>query len=170
MRKSLKVVLCSILIMLLWGTATSAEVKPSPTTTTTTTIIISSNPPSFFLTQSTVPRTARPKLKCFDRRELIRYVSDGKKIMYKVDYIMHRESRCRQMAFNPTDPNGGSYGLFQINGYWCNPSRYSKIGWLQERGVLDKCTDLYNPLINAKAFMLMYDYAGWQPWGGEPWN
>ena len=82
---------------------------------------------------------------------------------------MWRESRCRQVAHNPTDPNGGSYGLFQINGYWCQPSQFSKKGWLQDQGVLKHCSELYIPSINAKAFMAIYDYAGWQPWGGEPW-
>lgn len=137
MRKLLKVCLCFILLMLLWGTATSAK---------------------------------KPTLLCPERHDLIRFVSTGPKMVYKVDYVMHRESRCRQLAFNPEDPNGGSYGLFQINGYWCKPSRYSRSGWLQEQGVLKTCNDLYNPLVNAKAFMLMYDYAGWEPWGGEPWN
>jgi hypothetical protein len=108
-------------------------------------------------------------LKCDNREYVIRLVSHSRKMMLQVDYIMHRESRCRQMAFNPTDPNGGSYGLFQINGYWCQPSRYSKTGWLQEKNVLKTCKDLWDPIINAKAFKVMYDYAGWQPWGGKPW-
>ena len=108
-------------------------------------------------------------LKCNSREELIRSVSDNRKMIFQVDYVMWRESRCRQVAHNPTDPNGGSYGLFQINGYWCQPSQFSKKGWLQERGILKTCSELYIPIINAKAFMAIYDYAGWQPWGGEPW-
>ena len=108
-------------------------------------------------------------LKCGSREELIRSVSDNRKMIFQVDYVMWRESRCRQVAHNPTDPNGGSYGLFQINGYWCQPSQFSKKGWLQEQGILKTCSELYVPIINAKAFMAIYDYAGWQPWGGEPW-
>jgi hypothetical protein len=107
--------------------------------------------------------------KCDNRENIIRLVSEDREMMLQVDYIMHRESRCRQLAYNPADPNGGSYGLFQINGYWCQPSRYSRLGWLQEKKVLKTCADLWDPIINAKAFMVMYDYAGWQPWGGEPW-
>lgn len=120
-----------------------------------------------------VPQTVYAKkpldLRCDGRENIIRFVSENSKMMKQVDYIMWRESKCSQLAFNPTDPNGGSYGLFQINGYWCQPSRYSKIGWLQEQKVLKTCKDLWDPIINAKAFMVMYDYAGWQPWGGEPW-
>ena len=108
-------------------------------------------------------------LKCDSREELIRSVSDNRKMIFQVDYVMWRESRCRQVAHNPTDPNGGSYGLFQINGYWCQPSQFSKKGWLQEQGILKTCSELYIPIINAKAFMAIYDYAVWQPWGGEPW-
>jgi hypothetical protein len=108
-------------------------------------------------------------LKCNSREKLIRSVSDNRKMIFQVDYIMWRESRCRQVAHNPKDPNGGSYGLFQINGYWCQPSRYSKNGWLQQQGILKTCSELYIPIVNAKAFMAIYDYAGWQPWGGEPW-
>ena len=30
-----------------------------------------------------------------------------------------RESRCTSDAYNALDTNGGSYGLYQINGFWC---------------------------------------------------
>jgi hypothetical protein len=118
----------------------------------------------------TVVHAKKPlDLRCDSREHLIRSVTDNRKMIKQVDYIMWRESRCRQVAHNPTDPNGGSYGLFQINGYWCQPSQFSKKGWLQDQGVLKHCSELYIPSINAKAFMAIYDYAGWQPWGGEPW-
>ena len=124
----------------------------------------------YSLLGGTVVSAKKPlDLKCDNRENIIRLVSEDREMMLQVDYIMHRESRCRQLAYNPTDPNGGSYGLFQINGYWCQPSQYSKKGWLQDQGVLKDCSELYIPSINAKAFMAIYDYAGWQPWGGEPW-
>ena len=124
----------------------------------------------YSLLGGTVVSAKKPMdLKCDNRENIIRFVSEDREMMLQVDYIMHRESRCRQLAFNPTDPNGGSYGLFQINGYWCQPSQYSKKGWLQDQGILKDCSELYIPSINAKAFMAIYDYAGWQPWGGEPW-
>lgn len=118
------------------------------------------------------------ELRCEDRHNISKMVASQRSAgRYQVDYVMWRESRCRQVAFNPDDPNGGSYGLFQINAYWCKPSRYHKQGWLQAQGVLDTCSDLFNPRVNAAAFIAIYDYAektygnGWLPWGGVPkWN
>jgi hypothetical protein len=84
---------------------------------------------------------------------------------------MWRESRCQPDAHNPTDPHGGSYGLMQINGFWCQPSRYNASGWLQAQGLLQTCTDLYNPYTNLLAAKAIYDYGierGNCPWG--PWT
>jgi hypothetical protein len=77
--------------------------------------------------------------------------------------IAHRESRCSS-AFNPNDPNGGSYGHYQINGFWCRPNRYWPEGWLQAKGILDKCTDLYQPDVQAAAMVAIYRNSGWIPW------
>lgn len=84
--------------------------------------------------------------------------------------IMWRESRCMPTATNPKDPNGGSIGLFQINMFWCKPSRWSPDGWLQSQGVLRSCDDLYDPEVNVAAFAAIYRYGvdkhgdGWGPW------
>ena len=117
-----------------------------------------------------------PEIKCWNHYNIIEMVSNSKRMMYQVDYIMYRESRCIASVINRKDPNGGSLGLFQINKFWCKPNRYTKQGFLQDAGVLKKCKDLYNPIISGKAFMAIYDYAdnrysdGFGPWGGEPWN
>lgn len=118
-----------------------------------------------------------PTLKCRNHYDIIEMVSDSRDMMYEVDYIMWRESRCNASAINRDDPMGGSIGLFQINKFWCKPNRYTERGFLQDAGVLTKCKDLYNPIISGKAMMAIYDYAdnrygdGWGPWGGEPkWN
>lgn len=94
-----------------------------------------------------------------------------------VDYMMWRESRCTRMAHNPKDPNKGSYGLFQINRFWCMPNKYTDKGWLQDNGVLKHCYELFDPYTNARAFIAIFAYGverhgtGWGPWGGEPrWN
>lgn len=84
--------------------------------------------------------------------------------------IAHRESRCQPGALNNLDPMGGSVGLFQINMFWCLPNRYSRIGWLQEQGVIDSCDDLYNATLNIRAALAIWQYAdakygnGWGPW------
>lgn len=122
---------------------------------------------------------ATPKhLRCDDRFQISALAASGRKAQIRqVDYVMWRESRCRQVAFNPHDPMGGSYGLFQINAFWCKPNRYSKRGWLQEQGILKTCEELFDPIVNANAFMAIFDYShdrngnGWIPWGGKPkWN
>jgi hypothetical protein len=87
----------------------------------------------------------------------------------RLDYVLWRESRCLPEVHNPTDPNSGSYGLSQVNGFWCNPSRYNPDGWLQAQGVLQHCTDLHDPVINLTAARAIYRYAqdrgcGWSPW------
>ena len=117
-----------------------------------------------------------PTIRCRNHYDIITMIADSRDMMYQVDYIMWRESRCNHMVINRDDPNGGSLGLFQINKFWCKPNRYTKQGFLQDAGVLTKCKDLYNPVISGKAFMAIYDYAdnrygdGFGPWGGEPWN
>lgn len=73
--------------------------------------------------------------------------------------IMWRESRCRPEAHNGTDPNGGSFGLMQINAYWCKPSRWTDTGWLQDRMVLDNCQELYQPETVLRASLLIYLYS-----------
>ena len=156
MRKSLKVVLCSILIMLLWGTATSAEEKPSPTTTTT--IIISSNPPSFFLTQPTVPPTALQG----EWWELARQVGWAEKDLPTLDFVIHRESRGDNTAWNKQDPWGGSRCILQINGSWTK--------WLRTQGVLQRASDLFDPTVCLTAGLTIHRYGmdrygwGWNPW------
>lgn len=90
-------------------------------------------------------------------------------MMARWDLIMWRESRCRADAHNASDPNGGSHGLVQINGYWCRPSRWSANGWLQDRGILASCDDLYDPWINLLAAAAIFEHSaadgcGWRPW------
>jgi hypothetical protein len=132
----------------------------------------------FWMSLATPVSAAPRDLRCDHRWELSKLVastSDDATVRH-VDYVMWRESRCRQVAFNPYDPMGGSYGLFQINSYWCKPNRYFKRGVLQSWGIVKDCDDLFNPMTNAKAFMAIFDYAeshygdGWIPWGGKPWT
>jgi hypothetical protein len=94
----------------------------------------------------------------------------------KIDYIMWRESRCNPRAVNPKDPYGGSLGLFQINQFWCKPSRSTGNGILVEWNILSSCDELHKPQVSARAFVAIYKYVenhygdGWIPWGGDPWN
>ena len=78
--------------------------------------------------------------------------------------IAYRESRCMPSVHNGSDPNGGSYGLMQINGFWCLPNTYWPIGWLQAQGIVSTCNDLYSPAANLQAALAIWHNSGWQPW------
>jgi len=88
----------------------------------------------------------------------------------KLDAIMYAESRCFTTVFNPKDPNGGSYGLMQINGYFCKPSKWHPNGYLQALGALKHCNELFYPRVNLLSARLLWLYShkeygnGWLPW------
>ena len=93
---------------------------------------------------------------------LARQVGWDEDQMMILDYVIHRESRGQTSAFNPTDPNGGSRCLIQINGSWTR--------WLRDKGVLTKADDLFNPRTCLTAGLTIYQYGidrygyGWSPW------
>ena len=63
-----------------------------------------------------------------------------------IDFLLNRESRCDLRALNPKDTNGKpSYSLFQINAFWCRPSKHYQQGFLQEQGVLTTCMIFLSP-------------------------
>lgn len=79
-----------------------------------------------------------------------------------LESIIYRESRCNPSAVNRKDPNGGSRGLLQINGFWNS--------WLIERGIINKPKDLLHADTNLRAGLEIYNYGmerygfGWGPW------
>ena len=78
--------------------------------------------------------------------------------------VVKAESACYPWAHNLSDPNGGSYGLLQINGFWCLPSRYYPLGYLQEAGILSTCDDLFNATVNLRAGLAVLAQSGWHAW------
>jgi len=78
--------------------------------------------------------------------------------------VAARESRCTSDAYNALDTAGGSYGIYQINGYWCNPNTYWPKGWLQTKGILTDCKQLLDAEINTKAALAIWLNSGWAPW------
>ena len=78
--------------------------------------------------------------------------------------VAMRESRCTSDAFNAYDTNGGSYSIYQINGYWCRPNQYWPTGWLQAKGIVETCDDLFNPTVNTRAMVAIWRNSGWLPW------
>ena len=79
-----------------------------------------------------------------------------------LESIMFRESRCIPESINGKDPNGGSRGLMQINGFWTP--------WLVERGIITELSDLLQAQTNLIAALEIYNYGmdrygyGWGPW------
>ena len=78
--------------------------------------------------------------------------------------VLKRESNCQADAFNPYDTAGGSYGLMQINGFWCTPSAYWPQGWLQAKGILQVCDELFDPRVNLIAGLAIWHNSNWSPW------
>jgi hypothetical protein len=79
-----------------------------------------------------------------------------------LESVMFRESRCIPNAFNSKDPNGGSRGLMQINGFWTP--------WLTDAGIITDAENLLQADVNLRAALAIYNYGverhgyGWGPW------
>ena len=117
-------------------------------------------PSTTLTTQPDAPKTVCEQV--FDTAKAIGWPTDQ---LGMVVAIAQRESRCQPDAFNPKDPNGGSYGIMQINGFWCQPSRYWPNGYLQAYGLLTSCADLYDRETNLRAALAIYQYSnGWRAW------
>jgi len=79
-----------------------------------------------------------------------------------LESVMFRESRCIPNAVNSKDPNGGSRGLMQINGFWTP--------WLIDAGIISDAENLLQADVNLRAALAIYNYGvnrhgyGWGPW------
>lgn len=143
---------------------------PPPTTTTTTTTTTPTEPEA---DDALVPLVEGSKCPQWHATALA--AGWGHDDLERLDVILWRESRCKPNVWNESDPNGGSHGLTQVNGYWCRPSRWSSAGWLQDAGVLAHCDDLYDPTLNLLAARAVWEYAdargcGWRPWATRSTN
>ena len=118
-------------------------------------------------TTSTVPVTTpitQPDA-CQTVFDMARHVGWPEHELTQLVAIAYRESRCNPDAFNPTDPNGGSAGVMQINYFWCKPSSYYANGYLQAYGLLRTCDDLFNLEDNLRSALAIYRYSnGWRAW------
>ncbi len=79
-----------------------------------------------------------------------------------LESVMSRESRCIPNIINKKDPNGGSRGLMQINGFWTP--------WLTDAGIITSAENLLQADVNLRAALAIYNYGverygyGWGPW------
>lgn len=75
--------------------------------------------------------------------------------------VITRESNGIALAHNTDDPMSGSYGLLQINGFWCK----GKNSYLQKAGLITSCEMLLDPQTNLRAGLIIFTRSGWSPWG-----
>ena len=148
----------------------SAGILITNTNTSNAQAVQTTNPPIDF---SQVNWTELARLiygRCGEYHDLAIQVGWPESQWPTLSYVMHRESRCNTLSFNKSDPNGGSRGLIQINGYWCKKNKYNPTGWLQAKSILNTCDDLFDPLTNLRAGWSMWQYSqehnrcGWRPW------
>jgi Lysozyme like domain len=137
--------------------------QPSPTTTP----VAWDEYPTTTVGQTTVTETSLPTTiaNCDDAVNLARLVGWPEDQLDTLAVVMLRESNCVPTAHNVDDPHGGSYGLTQINGFWCIPNSNWPQGWLQVQGVgVTDCSELYIPEANLRAALAIYNNSGWGPW------
>ena len=108
--------------------------------------------------------TLKPLTDCQYALQLAQQAGFPLTEMGTVARIIYRESGCKTNAYNGKDTAGGSYGLYQINGYWCRPNKYWPIGWLQAKGLVTTCTDLFDPVVNTKSALAIWHNSGYGPW------
>lgn len=124
----------------------------------------------------TAPRTTTPPLAV----DMVRSCDDALRIAIQegwpadelatLSVVLFRESACKPWAFNPRDVKGGSRGLLQLNGAHCESTRWWPGGFFQYHGLIEECDDLFNPRLNLRAGLFLFNYAekaygnGWQPW------
>ena len=118
-------------------------------------------PSTTLTTQPSAPKTLCEQV--FDTAKAIGWPSDQLGMLVA---IAMRESRCQPDAFNPKDPNGGSYGVMQVNGFWAQKTTAYPKGYLQTMGVLTHVDELFDPETNLRAALAIYRYSnGWRAWG-----
>ena len=117
-------------------------------------------------TTTTVWVEPQPKSECEQALQLALNVGWPAEEMATLARVLWRESRCSfGPVHNPDDPMGGSYGLLQINGFWCTPSTQWPIGWLQAKNIVTNCHDLYGAEANLIAGLAIWRNSSWHPWG-----
>ena len=116
-------------------------------------------------TSTTVWVEPQPKSVCEQALQLALDVGWPAEEMATLARVLWRESRCTPgPVHNPDDPMGGSYGLLQINGFWCTPSKTWPVGWLQAQGIITECDDLYGSETNLRAGLAIWRNSVWHPW------
>jgi len=117
-------------------------------------------------TTTTVWIEPQPKSECEKHLQIALDVGWPAKELATLARVLWRESRCSfGPVLNPDDPMSGSYGAAQINGFWCLPTKSNPVPFLQARGIITECVDLYGAETNLQAALAIWKNSGWHPWG-----
>ena len=157
---SLFISVISIFILTPPPAPTADDLAPAPITVWQGLEPASPTPPTTVVTTPITQPDA-----CQTVFDMARHVGWAEQDLTQLVAIAYRESRCNPKAFNPTDPNGGSAGVMQINYFWCKPSSYYANGYLQAYGLLRTCDDLFNLEDNLRSALAIFRYSnGWRAW------
>ena len=157
---SLFISVTSIFILTPPPAPTADDLAPAPITVWQGLEPASPTPPTTVVTTPITQPDA-----CQTVFDMARHVGWPEHELTQLVAVAYRESRCNPDAFNPTDPNGGSAGVMQINYFWCKPSSYYANGYLQAYGLLRTCDDLFNLENNLRSALAIYRYSnGWRAW------
>ena len=157
---SLFISVISIFILTLQPDPTADDLAPAPITVWQGLEPASPTPPTTVVTTPITQPDA-----CQTVFDMARHVGWAEQDLTQLVAIAYRESRCNPAAFNPTDPNGGSAGVMQINYFWCKPSSYYANGYLQAYGLLRTCDDLFDLEDNLRSALAIFRYSnGWRAW------
>ena len=152
------------------GSTAQPVTAPTTTTTTTTTTTVARVAPNSTQTPTSTTTTVAPSttttvalpLDGLHHPHWARLALDLGWPLEEIDtldHVVNRESRGLADVHNAADPGKGSFGLMQINAYWCKPSRWTEVGWLQDKNILDTCHDLYQPETVLRASLAIYLYS-----------
>ena len=157
---SLFISVMSIFILTPPTAPTADDLAPAPITVWQGLEPASPTPPTTVVTTPITQPDA-----CQTVFDMARHVGWPEHELTQLVAVAYRESRCNPDAFNPTDPNGGSAGVMQINYFWCKPSSYYVNGYLQAYGLLRTCDDLFDLEDNLRSALAIYRYSnGWRAW------
>ena len=157
---SLFISVMSIFILTPPPAPTADDLAPAPITVWQGLEPASPTPPTTVVTTPITQPDA-----CQTVFDMARHVGWPEHELTQLIAVAYRESRCNPDAFNPTDPNGGSAGVMQINYFWCKPSSYYANGYLQAYGLLRTCNDLFDLEDNLRSALAIYRYSnGWRAW------
>ena len=157
---SLFISVTSIFILTPPPAPTADDLAPAPITVWQGLEPASPTPPTTVVTTPITQPDA-----CQTVFDMARHVGWPEHALTQLVAIAYRESRCNPAAFNPTDPNGGSAGVMQINYFWCKPSSYYANGYLQAYGLLRTCDDLFDLEDNLRSALAIFKYSNsWRAW------